>query len=363
MKVEILIFQKALFSAKINRIIYIEIKVIRTAIKYCKSTWSGAVKQLSHTAMHAWHTTSKQLICLLFVMAGMLVLKDHIATHAGYLPLLDNGYFGDVPNPSDGDPSKDGVERLEDAVFSILRNVRFIIGSIAVGIITYAAVMMVLRGADESEMTKQKSTITYVIMGMAVIGVAGGVTELLSVQGGGVLNPDEVKERAVGFRVEVNIVITFIKYFLGSLATLYIVIEGLKLVIGGGDESVVTEGKKKLAAATMGLLLIIFSTTFIDRVFYVLDFGSEESGVIPRIDQAQGIAELVAITNIVVTFVGPIMILMLVAGGIMYIISAGDDGKMDKAKKLITNAIIGIVVIYGAFAIVSTFISGQISQP
>ena len=91
--------------------------------------------------------------------------------------------------------------------------------------------------------------------------------------------------------------------------------------------------------------------------------NAARTGIKPQIDYVQGIAELVAITNIVVTFVGPIMIIMLVAGGIMYIVSGGDDGQMDKAKKLILNAIIGIIVIYGAFAVVSTFISGQISNP
>ncbi|MBT6068994.1 hypothetical protein HOG48_04525 [Candidatus Peregrinibacteria bacterium] len=296
----------------------------------------------------------------MILLVGMLAIKDSLTTFAGYLPILDNGYFGDLPNPSDADPSKDGVERLEDSVFSVLRNVRLIMGAVAVGILVYAGIMMVVRGDDEGEMTKQKSTIVYSIVGLAVIAVAGAVTELLSVENGGFLNPDEVKERAIGFRVEVNLIITFIKYLLGSLATLFIIIEGLKLVTAGSDESTVTNAKKKLGAAAFGLLLVIFSTTFIDRVFYVLDLNSQETGVVPQIDAMQGVAELVSITNIAVSIVGPIMILLLVAGGIMYIISAGDDSQTEKAKKLIFNAIIGIVVIYGAFAIVATFISGQI---
>lgn len=308
-------------------------------------------------------TLSFEFILCVSLLIVMLILKKYVVAHAGYLPILDNSYFGDVPDPSDGDPSKDGVKRLEDAVFSVLRNVRYIMGAVVVAIIVYAASMMVYKGGDEGELTKQKSAITYSIIGMAVIGVAGAITEILSVADGGLLNPDTAKERVIGFRVEVNLIITFIKYFLGSLATLYIVISALGLVVNGGDETTVTNMKKKLGAATLGLLLVIFSSTFIDKVFYVIDLNAARTGIKPQIDYAQGIAELVSITNIVVTFVGPIMVIMLVAGGVMYIISGGDDGKMDKAKKLIFNAVIGIVVIYGAFAIVSTFISGQISIP
>ena len=308
-------------------------------------------------------TSSMEFIIFATMLVAMLALHRYVAAEAGYLPVLDNGYFGDIPDPSDGDPSKDGVDRLEDAVFSVLRNVRYIIGAVAVAILTFAGIMMVYKGDDEGELTKHKSTITYAIIGMAVIGVSGAITELLSVKDGGFLNPDTVKERVVGFRVEVNIIITFIKYFLGSLATLYIIISAMSLVVAGGDETTVTNAKKKLVAAAMGLLLVIFSTVFIDKVFYVIDLNADETGIVPQIDAAQGIAELISITNIVVTFVGPIMILMLVAGGIMYIISGGDEGKTDKAKKILFNAIIGIIVIYGAFAIVSTFISGQISSP
>jgi len=37
----------------------------------------------------------------------------------------------------------------------------------------------------------------------------------------------------------------------------------------------------------------------------------------------------------------------------------GDDAKMGKAKKIITASIMGIVIVYAAFAIVSTFIAGR----
>ncbi len=240
-----------------------------------------------------------------------------------------------------------------------MKNVRYIVGALAIGILVYAGTMMVIRGGDEGEIDKQKSAITYTIIGMAVLAVAGAVTEILSVDDGGLLNPDTAKERVVAFRVEVNLVITFIKYLLGSVTVLFIVVSAMGLIMGGGEEAV-TSAKKRLAASSLGLLLVMFSTVFVDQVFYVVDLNSSRTGVIPQVDAIQGLRELIAVTNIVVTFVGPIMVLMMIAGGIMYIISAGDDGKTETAKKLIFNAIIGIVVIYGAFAIVNTFVSGRI---
>jgi hypothetical protein len=59
-----------------------------------------------------------------------------------------------------------------------------------------------------------------------------------------------------------------------------------------------------------------------------------------------------------VSFVGPIMMLGLVAGGVLFLTSAGNDERTGLAKKIITNSVIGIVIIYGAFALVSTVIAG-----
>lgn len=53
--------------------------------------------------------------------------------------------------------------------------------------------------------------------------------------------------------------------------------------------------------------------------------------------------------------VGIIATIMVIYGGYMYIMSQGDPGKMAKAKKSLTTAIIGTVIAMGATVIVNTF--------
>ena len=50
--------------------------------------------------------------------------------------------------------------------------------------------------------------------------------------------------------------------------------------------------------------------------------------------------------------VGVIAVLMIIYGGIMYMTSAGNDEKIGSAKKIITGAIIGLVVSILAYVIV-----------
>jgi len=53
--------------------------------------------------------------------------------------------------------------------------------------------------------------------------------------------------------------------------------------------------------------------------------------------------------------VPPIAALMLVIGGSMFFGAAGDPAKVGKAKGLLTAVAIGLVIIYGAYLIVSLF--------
>lgn len=46
--------------------------------------------------------------------------------------------------------------------------------------------------------------------------------------------------------------------------------------------------------------------------------------------------------------------LLFVVGGIFYLFSAGDPGKLDQGKKIITSTIVGIFIIYTAHLAIST---------
>jgi cytochrome bd-type quinol oxidase subunit 2 len=58
------------------------------------------------------------------------------------------------------------------------------------------------------------------------------------------------------------------------------------------------------------------------------------------------------ITNIMLFLVGIISVIMLIVGGIRYVVSGGDQNAVQGAKNTILYAIIGIVVAFLAFAAV-----------
>lgn len=64
------------------------------------------------------------------------------------------------------------------------------------------------------------------------------------------------------------------------------------------------------------------------------------------------------IIGIVLSFVGVIFLLLIIYGGISWMFSAGNEQKVEKAKGIIINAVIGLVIVFAAYFI-TDFIGTQ----
>ncbi|NQV00464.1 MAG: hypothetical protein HQ538_07025 [Parcubacteria group bacterium] len=105
----------------------------------------------------------------------------------------------------------------------------------------------------------------------------------------------------------------------------------------------------------------ILSLLFLfDMNFILASSGSGGYGLelvpseLPRDDIAEIIIRIV---RYVVGLVGIILFVMLVYGGVMYMTSAGNEEQIGKAKKVLTYAIIGIIIVAFSFLITEFIVS------
>ena len=63
------------------------------------------------------------------------------------------------------------------------------------------------------------------------------------------------------------------------------------------------------------------------------------------------------VTNTILYIVGIVAVIMLIVGGIKYVISGGDSKKVTDAKNTVLYAIIGMVIAFFAYSIVNFVIS------
>ena len=276
-------------------------------------------------------------------------------SQASFLPLPETTDL-DIPAP-EGDTA---FNKLESLLGPVGRNLRIIIGGIAVLLIVVSGFTMVISGDNEETVKNQRKSMTYGLIGLLMISIAGPIAEVFDYRGGNIItDPDLLVARTGLFDDTTRIVVTFLKYLLGGLAALMFIRAGAVMVMSGQNEEDVTREKKNLALGAAGLIMVMLSDLVVKKVFYVAAFNEDTGTTEVSINQSEFIVQLVAITNLVVTFVGPIMMLGIVAGGVLYVSAGGDEERTGLAKKILINSVIGVVIIYGAFALVSTVISGQ----
>ncbi len=304
----------------------------------------------------------RHIVQFLVVMALMTAALQLVA-FAGSLPSTSPTLFKDsgLPAPSDEDSGQDILKSL---VLSGLGYVKTLTAVIGILFITLLGYKLISEGDNEEEVTKVKKGLIYVILAFVMISMSEDIGKIFDMSEGTILqNPQQILKRVHLFDSQVEIIITFMKYFLGAFATLMMIRSGIALITRGGSEEEQTNQKKALLYTAGALVLIFVGDIFINKVFYKVNrtVYSGITGVHPAVDAKAGVEQIVGITNFIVTFVGPVAILFLMAGALMYATAAGEEERLNEGKRIIISAAIGILVIYGAFAIVNTVIAGKLT--
>lgn len=68
---------------------------------------------------------------------------------------------------------------------------------------------------------------------------------------------------------------------------------------------------------------------------------------------------VVGIARIILGFVGSLALVMFVYGGILFLISGGSSDKVGQAKKIIVAAVVGLLIVFASYMIVS-FVLGAL---
>jgi len=82
----------------------------------------------------------------------------------------------------------------------------------------------------------------------------------------------------------------------------------------------------------------------------------------PASQQADALTIVGGIVNVVLSMVGVALILIIIYAGVLWgFLSQGDSAKINKAKQILINAVIGLLLVFASYAIAS-FIIDQYFQ-
>lgn len=122
----------------------------------------------------------------------------------------------------------------------------------------------------------------------------------------------------------------------------------------------------------MKKILLLFLLTFFFTIPFVSfaggDYGLTKTiakGNLPLVfneDKSDIVASVGGVVGIILSFVGLLFLILIVYSGIMWMTASGNDQQIDKSKKTMIWAVIGIVCIFASFAAVQ-FIGEQSTKP
>lgn len=116
----------------------------------------------------------------------------------------------------------------------------------------------------------------------------------------------------------------------------------------------------RTSQATLGGSLALLHTTLAQAQ---AGGGTLPIGVPDEIANKPGFQSVTAVIrtvfNLVIIIAGTIFVILLLVGGIQYLTAAGNEEATGKAKRLIVDSIVGLVIVLAAWAI-GTFIIGRL---
>jgi lysylphosphatidylglycerol synthetase-like protein (DUF2156 family) len=123
-----------------------------------------------------------------------------------------------------------------------------------------------------------------------------------------------------------------------------------------------------LFSVCAGILLVAPETAFAAEDSTATTIISEGLSNAATGTYAQGVTASVFIGNLIrvlLSATGLTFLVLTVYAGILYMTAAGDEGKVKKAKQMLTTAVVGLIIIVGAYAITSFVIDSlaEASKP
>ncbi len=244
----------------------------------------------------------------------------------------------------------EGERQISQIIRSVVDVIKNLIGFLAVIIIVYSGIRMIFAQGDENTITEQKKGIIYGVIGLVLVLLMDVAVDTLY----GV--PGEVRQtldRDTGFSIEIYGLVSFIKAVIGIFAIFFIVLSGIRTIVAQGEEEQITKQRKTLLWIGVGIIALAIDQIIIEN-FFILPV--EQSDQISSTNVATIINTFSSVLKFFLGFVGLIALGALIYGAGLMITNYGNDEMVEKSKKIIRNAIIGIIVIISAYTLVATLV-------
>lgn len=122
-------------------------------------------------------------------------------------------------------------------------------------------------------------------------------------------------------------------------------------MVSGGNIKRTEQAKRAITAAIVGLAIVFAAPSFLKTIY--VDILGSGLDVPEEVENAPSLIQIAMnVLNFLLSIAGTLAVLSIVYGGITYLTAAVDTQRAESAKKIVTYAAIGIIIVLLALTIV-----------
>lgn len=271
-----------------------------------------------------------------FLVIGLALLLPSLA-HAYQIGTESSGILCAFLPCSAGGGGAAGLSAyaLEKIVFGM----EVAIVAVAIIALFISASQMVIFGQDEAQVKDARMSYVYIIVGLAVVGLARWLVMAFSPSNNGAeLVNVTMYEQGIA-----NI-ITYFRLVIAISLSVNIVVQAFRMLASQGEQEQTDKAKKRLIGGFVGAGMVMMANALV-------------VAMAPSLSGAQGVSlEIVGLANYLVTIVGFLALVVIAGAGVLLIVSA-DEGLKEKAKMMVKTAVVVLIFVVLAYALVTAFIA------
>lgn len=217
----------------------------------------------------------------------------------------------------------------------IFLELRIAFAGVMLFFLVYYAVRLILESGDETTAGEIKQAYGHAVTGAVFVSMAGLIVGGVGNSAAGtLLNSQQGGPLWTIF----STIIIYGKWLMGTLVLIFIVFQGVRLVILHGQDSEVEKQKTRFFHGLIGVAVVLLSSAIVNAVT-----GSQAS-ILGT--EAKGIA------SFMLEVFGLLVVISFIVSGLFLVLSV-DEGLKDRAKKAFYASVIGMVVVFSSYMIVS----------
>ena len=303
----------------------------------------------------------------LFGILGSLLLlcPPAVLAQMGSLPAILNYTVGSAPlitavaaTPFSC-PAGVGVGAcmIASTLIYVVQQIRWLAAGVAFIVLVVAGFRLVISQAEEA-MTTAKRTVLGAVVGLFLLFLVEPVVDAFfggfSAPAAGLLvSSASAQDAALILSTELMGILTWIETLVSIVAVGLIIVDAIGVLASFGSEERMKKIYHAIGSTIFGILLLVFDTTIASV------FGLAPDASAPTVPTTMPIfVEFFGMVRFVLLLIGIVAIGVIIYAGFLMMLNLGNEELLGKAKKIIGNTFIGLVMIVLCYAIVSTVILG-----